>query len=140
MTEVLFYLSVGFFGYAAYVLVDEQRKGKPSVKPKPVVTAAIKPASAKKPSKAATVKKAKPALAKKPPASAIKKPAAKPAGQASDPILAYLSKNGVTTVAKLTRELPESRKVIESRIERLIQEGSIAQTTIGRAKAVAVKG
>jgi predicted HTH transcriptional regulator len=135
MTEVLFYLSVGFFGYAAYVLVDEQRRAKPSVKPKPVVTA-IKPASTKKPSKAATAKKAKPASAKKPPALAIKKPA----GQASDAILAYLSKNGVTTVAKLTRELPESRKVIESRIERLIQEGSIAQTTIGRAKAVAVKG
>ena len=143
MTEVLFYLSVGFFGYAAYVLVDEQRKAKPGLKlAPPVKVVPVKPPKTKVSSKTKTApsKKAKAVSATKTPAAPVKKAAAKPVSPAPDAIVSYLSKNGVTTIAKLARELPESRKVIEGRIERLIQEGAIAQTTLGRAKAVVVKG
>jgi hypothetical protein len=138
MTEALFYLSVGFVGYVAYVLVDEQRRGNPSLSSGSVIT--ITPPQTKPPPrKTATAKKAKAVSAKKSPAAAIKKTVAKPVDPTSDAILAYLGKNGITTVAKLARELPESRKMIEDSIGRLIQEGTISQTTIGRGKAVEVK-
>ena len=137
MTEVLFYLSVGFVGYVAYVLVDEQRRANPGPELAPIVNP--KSSTTKAPRKTATAKKAKSVSATKSPAAAIKKTVAKPVDPTSDAILAYLGKNGATTIAKLARELPESRKVIEGRLERLIAEGAISQTTIGRAKAVTVK-
>jgi predicted HTH transcriptional regulator len=139
MTEALFYLSVGFVGYVAYVLVDEQRRVGISQKSAGSV-AAITPSQTKPPRKTATAKKAKAVSAKKSPAASIKKTVAKPVDPTSDAILAYLGKNGITTVTKLARELPESRKMIEDSIGRLIQEGAISQTTIGRAKAVEFKG
>jgi hypothetical protein len=141
MTEVLFYLSVGFFGYAAYVLVDEQRKAKSGVKlAPPVKVAPVKPPKTKVSGKTAPSKKAKAVSATKSPAAPVKKAAAKSASPTPDAIVSYLGKHGATTIAKLARELPETRKVLEGRIERLIQDGAIVQTTLGRAKAVAVKG
>jgi predicted HTH transcriptional regulator len=137
MTEVLFYLSVGFVGYVAYVLVDEQRRGSPILDSGSVVT--IKSPQTKSPRKPATAKKAKSASAKSSPTAAVKKTVAKPVDPTADAILAYLGKNGITTVAKLARELTESRKMIEDGIGRLFQEGAISQTTIGRAKAVELK-
>lgn len=132
MTEVLFFLSVGFLGYVAYVLVDEQKASK-SLKPiKPILT--VKPPKPKATRKPA-VKSAK---QKKP--TTPKKSATKPISPGSDPIISYLGKNGLTTIAKLSQELPESRKMIEERVERLIQEGALSLTTIRRAKAVALKG
>jgi hypothetical protein len=169
MTEALFFLSVGFFGYLVYVLVDEQRALTPGV---PGVSAvieetvtAVKPSKAKPPRKTATAAKAKPATSvKKPaakpvavsadpvlaktkaataakakPAASVKKPVAKPIAVSADPVLTYLGKNGLTTIAKISRELPESRKLIQDRIDRLVQEGAITLTTVRNAKAVTLK-
>lgn len=136
MTEVLFCLSIGFVGYLVYVLVDEQRAltpgvpGEPDVIEEPVTV--VKPSKAKTPRKTATVAKAKPA-------TPAKKPVAKPVAVSTDPVLAYLGKNGLTTIAKMSRELPESRKLIQDRIDRLVQEGAISLTTVRNAKAVTLK-
>ena len=138
MTEVLFCLSVGFVGYVVYVLVDEQRMPIPEAPVEPVVT--TKPTGHGATPKKDRPTKAKSASAIKPTTKAIKKAAPKADNVTPDPILAYLGKNGLTTVAKLTRELPESRKTVEDKIARLIQDRAITQTTIGRAKAVALKG
>lgn len=138
MTGVLFCLSVGFVGYVVYVLVDEQRTPIPGIPipVQPIVT--IKPTRSAATPK--TARAAKSTSAIKSTAIAAKKTAPKPVGVTPDPILAYLGKNGLTTVAKLSRDLPESRKMIEDRIARLIQDDTISQATIGRAKAVALKG
>jgi hypothetical protein len=76
MTEVLFFLSVGFIGYVAYVLVDEQRRANPGPKLAPIVNP--KSSITKAPRKTATAKKAKSVSATKSPAAAIKKTVAKP--------------------------------------------------------------
>ena len=133
MTEVLFCLSVGFVAYIAYVLVDEQKGNQPA---KPVAKA--RPPKTKAPKKTA-VKKAKPATAKKPSATNQRKPATQTASKTPDTIISYLSKNGQTTVAKLSKELPGGRKAIEETLNRLIEAGAISQSTMGRAKAVALK-
>ncbi|MSS76166.1 MAG: winged helix-turn-helix domain-containing protein [Methyloglobulus sp.] len=133
MTEVLFFLSVGFVGYLVYALVDEQRAltpGVPDAIEEPVT--AVKPSTAKTPRKTAAATKAKTA-------TPTKKPTAKPIALSTDPILAYLGKNGLTTIAKISRELPESRKLIQDRIDRLVQEGAISLATVRNAKAVALK-
>jgi hypothetical protein len=113
ITEVLFCLSVEFVAYVVYVLVDEQRTPIPGVPVQPIVTS--KPTKPGTTPKAARATKAKSASAIKSTAKAIKKVAPKADRVTPDPILAYLGKNGLTTVAKLTRELPESRKTVEGR-------------------------
>jgi predicted HTH transcriptional regulator len=127
MTEVLFCLSVGFVAYVFYVLVDEQMGLNTGAPQQPVLT--VEPSKIKASRKTATVSKG--IMAKK--GSGIS------ADVVSDPILSYLSKNGLTTVAKLSRELPENRKTIEERIGLLIQEGVITQAIVRRAKTVALK-
>lgn len=133
MTEVLFCLSVGFVAYVAYVLVDEQQGNQRAF---PVATK--NPPIAKSPKKT-TPKKVKPAAAKKPPSAGKSKPAAQAAVKAPDAIIAYLTKNGQTTIAKLSKELPGGRKAIEDSLSHLFDAGAITQTTVGRAKAVAIK-
>jgi hypothetical protein len=129
MTEVLFYLSVGFVGYVVYVLVDEQRGANPGL---PVLPAAsLGPETIKPPRNTAARAKAKP---KKAAAPKQQKPPS--VDSSPDAILVYLGKHGITTIAKLARELPDSRKILEERIGLLIKAGSISQTTVGRAKAV----
>jgi predicted HTH transcriptional regulator len=120
MTEVLFCLSVGFVAYVVYVLVDEQRMSIPGVPVQPIV--AIKPT---KPAARAT--KAKSTTVSKSTAKPVKKAAPKADNITPDLILAYLGKNGLTTVAKLTREIPESRKTIEDKITQLIQDDVITK-------------
>jgi hypothetical protein len=129
MAEVLFCLSLGFVGYVIYVLVDEQKVPNPGMPEEGVVV--VKPSRPRTPRKTATAAKAK--------SAAVKKSAPEPVNSTADALLAYLEKNGLTTIAKLTRELPESRKMIEDCIDRLSREGTISQTTIARAKAVALK-
>jgi hypothetical protein len=126
MTEVLFCVSIGFVAYVVYVLVDEQKSLNARIREKPV--AVVKASAPKPPRKKATTTKAKPAKA-----------APKPPRSSSDPIVTYLGKNGLTTIAKLSKELPESRKIIESRIDQLIQLGTLSPSTIRNAKAVALK-
>jgi flagellar basal body-associated protein FliL len=131
MTEVLFCVSIGFVAYVVYVLVDEQKSLNTRIPEKPV--AVVKASTPKPPRKKATTTKAKPAKA------ALTKAAPKPPRSSSDPIVTYLGKNGLTTIAKLSIELPESRRIIESRIDQLIQEGTLSLSTIRNAKAVALK-
>ena len=133
MTEVLFCLSVGFVAYIAYVLVDEQRANQPALP-----FAKTRPPKAIAP-KRTVAKKAKPATAKKPTATAKSKPATLATNKTPDAIISYLSKNGQTSIAKLSKDLPGGRKAIEDKLNRLIEAGAISQTTIGRAKAVAIK-
>jgi predicted HTH transcriptional regulator len=132
MTEVLFCLSVGFVAYVVYVLVDEQKPLNLTVPETQVIT--VKPSRTKKMHNTAASAKAKPKSANN------KKSAAKSAGATSDAILSYLGKNGLTTVAKLSRDLPDGRKVIQDTIDRLIQENVLTHTLIRRAQAVALKG
>jgi hypothetical protein len=122
MTEVLFCLSVGFVGYVIYVLVEEQMPHKPGVPIEPIP--AVIPAKPRPTRKTATTKK---------------KATPETLNLTSNAILAYLGKNGQTTIAKLVRELPENRKTIEDNIAQLILQGSITQTIIRRAKTVALK-
>jgi predicted HTH transcriptional regulator len=137
MTEVLFCLSVGFVAYVVYVLVNEQRTPIPIMPEQPNIK--IKPTRLGATRKTTKVTKAKSASAIKSTETTIKKTAQNADNVTSDPVVAYLSKNGLTTIAKLSRDLPESRKTVEDRIARLIQEGTISQTTVGRAKAVTLK-
>jgi predicted HTH transcriptional regulator len=139
MTEALFYLSIGFVGYVAYALVGDQIKHKPKLPAKPLVAA--KPPKPSKPSKTTKPKTArKPAPAKKAKATTtVKTQTAEPVNVTSEAILAYLGKNGQTTIAQLARELPDNRKTIEDSIGKLIKKGAISQTTIRRAKTVALK-
>jgi len=132
MTEVLFCLSVGFFAYVVYVLVDEQKPLNLTVPERQVIT--VKPSRTKKSLNTAVSAKAKPKSANN------KKSAAKSAEATSDAILSYLEKNGLTTVAKLSRDLPDGRKVIQVNIDRLIQKNVLTHTLIRRAQAVALKG
>jgi hypothetical protein len=131
MTEVLFCVSIGFVAYVVYVLVDEQKSLNARMPEKPVTV--VKTSTPRPPRKKATTTKAK---SKKP---VVAKAAPKSAGLSSDPIITYLGKNGLTTIAKLSKELPESRKIIQSRIDQLIQEGTLSLSTIRNAKAVALK-
>lgn len=131
MTEVLFCVSIGFVAYVVYVLVDEQKSLNTRLPEKPVEV--ITHSTPKALRKKTTTTKAKSAKA------AATKTAPKPVGSSSDPIVTYLGKNGLTTIAKLSKELPESRKMIQSRIDQLIQEGILSLTTIRNAKAVALK-
>jgi predicted HTH transcriptional regulator len=131
MTEVLFCVSIGFVAYVVYVLVDEQKSLNTRLPEKPVEV--ITHSTPKPPRKKTTTTKAKSAKA------AATKTAPKPVASSSDPIITYLGKNGLTTIAKLSKDLPESRKMIQSRIDQLIQEGILSLTTIRNAKAVALK-
>ena len=141
MTEALFYLSIGFFGYVAYALVGEQIVHKPKLSAKPLVAAKpTKPSKPSKPSKTTKPKTArKPAASKKAKATTGKTQTAEPVNVTSEAVLAYLGKNGQTTIAQLARELPDNRKTIEDSIGQLIKKGDITQTTIRRAKTVALK-
>lgn len=129
MTEVFFCLSVGFVGYVVYVLLDEQMAVNSGVPEEPVVI--VKPSRPRAPRKTATDAKTKST-------AAVKESAPEPVNLTTDAILTYLGKNGLTTVAKLSRELPESRKMIQDRIDQLIQEGAISLSTVRNAKAVAL--
>jgi predicted HTH transcriptional regulator len=129
MTEVLFCLSIGFVGYVVYVLVDEQRTPNSGI-PEELVLA-VEPSKPRTPRNTARAAKTKSAVAEL--KKAVPEPSLTP-----DPILTYLGKNGLTTVAKLSRELPESRKMIQDRIDQLIQEGAISLSTVRNAKAVAL--
>ena len=51
----------------------------------------------------------------------------------------YLSKNGVTPVAKLSKELPEEEKVIQRSIGWLAQEGKIKLAIVDRVETIALK-
>ncbi len=131
MTEVLFYLSVGFVGYVVYVFVDEQRALNPKFVEEPVLIA--------KPSKTKTSRKIVAAMKPKSVTTQLEETNAEPADPTTVAILSYLGKNGLTTIAKLARELPESRKMIEDSVDRLIQKDAITLTVFRRAKTVALK-
>ena len=51
----------------------------------------------------------------------------------------YLEKNGVTSVAKLVRELPEEEKTIQRSIGWLAQEGKILLNTNNRVETIELK-
>ncbi len=135
MFEALFSATVVFFVYTAYALVGEQvaisaqaRPTKKPAQPKAPVTA----------TKAGALKK-KATAEKKPAGTAKVKKSQDPVIVTADAIRRYLAKNGDTTIAKLTRELPAGKTTIQHSIDNLVQEGAITQTTQGRAKAVALK-
>jgi hypothetical protein len=132
MTEVLFCLSVGFVAYVVYVLVDEQKTLNLTAPERQVLT--VKPSRTRKTRNTAASAKTKPKSTNN------NKSAAQSAGTTSDAILSYLGKNGLTTVAKLSRDLPDGRKAIQDSVDRLIQENVLTHTLIRRAQAVALKG
>lgn len=150
MIESLFALSIGFLGYIVYALVGEQVAGNAGTTAKRT-TQSAKPLTAGTKTETATASKAKPKAAakKKAPAKATatakstatvakKKPAAKPVSPPVNPVIAYLEKNGQTSIAKLTRELPDGKQAIQDNIDRLLQDGKITQKTVGRAKTIAL--
>jgi predicted HTH transcriptional regulator len=128
MTEIFFALSVGFVGYCVYAIVDEQKSHNARLPRKASITE--KSPKLAKPRKTAVAKKKKPA------SKEVKKAVQKPTVNMSKDVLAYLKKNGLTTIAKLNGELPAGKKAIQDSIEKLIGEGKISQTTVGRARAV----
>lgn len=140
MIESLLALSFGFLGYVVYALVGEQVAGN-AVNTTKRPTPSAKPSTDNTKTKAAIKAKPKTAVKKKPAAKATaakKKPAAEPVKQPVNPIIAYLEKNGQTSIAKITRELPDGKKAIQDNINQLIQEGKIMQGTVGRAKTIAL--
>jgi|GEM_PF-3165310 len=153
MIESLFALSIGFLGYVVYALVGEQVAGNAGTTAKRT-TQSAKPLTAGAKTETATASKAKPKAAakKKAPAKATatakstatkataakKKPTAKPVSPPVNPVIAYLEKNGQTSIAKLTRELPDDKQAIQDNIDRLLQDGKITQKTVGRAKTIAL--
>jgi len=127
MTEVLFCLSVGFVAYVVYVLVDEQIALNPVVPKEPILTAKPPRPRATRTTASATKTRS---------AATAKKNIPEDFDRTSAAILAYLGENGLTTIAKLARELAENRKTIEEKVDRLIQKGDVSLTTFRRAKAV----
>ncbi len=114
MPEVLFCLSIGFVGFVVYALVNNQRTTNFRVTGELIL--AVKPSISKTPRNTAKATKTKSATAELKKASLI-----------VDPILTYLGKNGLTTVAKPSRNLAESRKHIQDRIDLLTQEDTISR-------------
>jgi len=127
MTEVLFCLSVGFVAYVVYVLVDEQIALNPVVPKEPILTAKPPRPRATRTTASATKTRSE---------ATAKKSIPEDFDRTSTAILAYLGENGLTTIAKLARELAENRKTIEEKVDRLIQKGDVSLTTFRRAKAV----
>jgi hypothetical protein len=135
MIKLLFAISAVFVSYVVYALVGEQIECNAQAsqeKPKqPVVT--VKPSRTRAARKPATPAKAKPLAT-----VVMERSAPEPIALAANAIRDYLANNGITTVAKLNRELPEGKKTIQLGIDRLVQDGTIILKTVGRAKAVAL--
>jgi hypothetical protein len=89
----------------------------------------------------------KPKVPKKPATATAKTAAAKPeisgtvperVGLAAGLVWHYLSANGVTTVAKLIREISEEEKIVQRAIGWLAQEGKLSFTTVNQVESIAL--
>jgi hypothetical protein len=130
MIEASLSLVVGFAVYTAYVIVgDEIRSNR--TKPQSPLKLPVSPKSSGKPAAKAPKPVARPS-AKPSPSKAIKaKTPADPIANTAKAIMANLTKNGPTTVAKLTKELNTDAATMQLATEKLINDKKV--TSIKRS-------
>jgi hypothetical protein len=139
MIEASLSLVVGFAAYTAYVIVgDEIRANR--AKPQPALKPSVSPKPSGKP--AATAPKpvapssAKPSSNK--PKSVKAKTPADPIANTAKAIMANLTKNGPTTVAKLSKELKVEQATMRLAAEKLIYDKKATSIIRGGHPALAL--
>lgn len=133
MIEASLSLVVGFAAYTAYVIVgDEIRANR--AKPQPALKPSGKPAAtAPKP---VAPSSAKPSSNK--PKSVKAKTPADPIANTAKAIMANLTKNGPTTVAKLSKELKVEQATMRLAAEKLIYDKKATSIIRGGHPALAL--
>jgi predicted DNA-binding transcriptional regulator AlpA len=114
-------------------------KSAPKAKKEPTVAAAVADESAKKSSPAPKSPKKPQSVASKPVVTSANISPSERVGLTAGSIWHYLSENGVTSVAKLIRELPEEEKIIQRSIGWLAQESKIILDIVDRAEVVSLR-
>lgn len=141
MLEISISLVAGFAAYTAYVIVgDEIRANR--AKPQPALKLPVSPKPSGKPA-ATAPKPVAPSSAKPMPSKAKPKPIkastpADPIANTAKAIMANLTKNGPTTVAKLSKELKVDQATMRLAAEKLINDKKVTSIKRGGHPALAL--
>jgi Winged helix-turn-helix domain (DUF2582) len=132
-----------FVLYSIHLIMKKSKttteKPVPKAKAEQPVATVVTQATPKKPSPDQKPVKKAPAVAPKPVAVMPEIPMPERVGMTAGSIWHYLAENGVTSVAKLVKELTEEEKIIQRSIGWLAQEGKITLDVVDRVETLALK-